>query len=100
MKIEIRKEGRTLFVAVEGSVDTMTAPELEKELRDNAPGFAELILDFGDVDYVSSAGLRVLLEADRQMKNAQGKMVVRRPNEDVREVFETTGFDELLDVES
>lgn len=100
MKLEKTKSenGATLTVAIEGSVDTVTAPELEKALSEEYAGLKELILDFSKVDYISSAGLRVVMGADQQMEGA-GKMVLRNVNDDVREVFEMTGFDELLTIE-
>ncbi len=98
MKLETRKTGDSLLVAIEGSLDTLTAPELEKALAPQWNGIAELILDFSGVDYISSAGLRVVMEADRRMAD-RGKMTLRNVNDDVRTVFEITGFDELLKFE-
>ena len=98
MKLESQKTGDSLRVALEGSLDTLTAPELEKELATRWNDIGELILDFSEVDYISSAGLRVVMEADRRM-GKQGKMVLRNVNDDVRAVFEITGFDELLKFE-
>ncbi len=92
-----RDEGK-LVVVIEGSIDTVTAPQLEVKLRDGLAGVTHLTLDFAQVDYISSAGLRVLLGANQTME-AQGEMVILHVNEDVREVFEMTGFDELLTVE-
>lgn len=98
MKLETQKTGDSLLVAIEGSLDTITAPELEKELTPRWNDIGELILDFAGVDYISSAGLRVVMEADRRM-GTRGKMVLRNVNDDVRTVFEITGFDELLKFE-
>lgn len=99
MKLTMKKEVSTLTVAIEGSIDTVTAPELEKQLGENWDGISNLILDFSAVDYISSAGLRVMITADQHMEKANGKMTIRHASDDVKEVFEMTGFDELLDME-
>ena len=97
MTIQQNKNGNELTIALEGRLDTATAPELEAALKDvGAPGV--LIFDFAKLEYVSSAGLRVLLGA---YKAAAGKYMVRivNANEIVREVFEVTGFDSILPLE-
>lgn len=91
-------DGTVLTAAIEGSIDTVTAPRLEAELNPLYDGVRELILDFAAVDYVSSAGLRVIMSADQRMSEA-GRLVLKNVCEDVREVFEMTGFDELLTIE-
>lgn len=98
--MEIRKtqNGNTLTVAVEGKLDTTTAPELEAVLKESYEGVEELIFDFSDLEYISSAGLRVLLSAQKTM-SSQGTMIVKNVNEVVGEVFEVTGFAEILTVE-
>ena len=98
LKMDKNADGSVLTVFVEGSIDTVTAPMLEEELNRQCEGVKELILDFAKVDYVSSAGLRVIMGADQQMSES-GKMILKNVNEDVREVFEMTGFDELLNIE-
>ena len=98
MEMKQTKEGKNLLIALEGRLDTLTAPELEKELNSALEGIEKLTLDFADLEYISSAGLRVLLSAKKTMNN-QGEMVIRNANETVREVFEVTGFDEILTVE-
>ena len=85
-------------IAIEGNVDTVTAPELEAAIAALPATLERLILDFAAVDYVSSAGLRVLLAADQRL-SASGALILRNVNPDVREVFEMTGFDELLTLE-
>ena len=85
-------------ITVEGSIDTVTAPVLDEELFKHFGCVKVLTLDFGAVDYVSSAGLRVIMKADQQIGD-NGKLVLKNVNEDVREVFEMTGFDELLNIE-
>lgn len=97
MTINKNLEGEKLNVAVEGRLDTSTAPELEKELSDLA-GVKELVLDFAKLEYVSSAGLRVLLASQKAM-NAQGKMLIKNVNETIMEVFEITGFADILTIE-
>lgn len=98
MTINKKKEGTALTVEIEGRLDTTTAPRLEAELRENIDGVESLVLDFAALEYVSSAGLRVLLSAQKVM-NRQGSMVIRNVNEDVMDVFEVTGFVDILTVE-
>ena len=98
MTINKSVTGTTLTVEVEGRLDTMTAPELERVLKDSLQGITELIFDFDGLAYVSSAGLRVLLSAQKIM-NKQGSMVIRNVCEMVMEVFEVTGFSDILTVE-
>ena len=85
-------------LAVEGRLDTLTAPELEKVVKEFLPGLTELVLDFEKLEYISSAGLRVLLSAQKAM-NAQGEMKVCHVNETVMEIFEVTGFSDILTIE-
>ncbi len=99
MKLEMTKDGGKLTVSVTGSIDTVTAPELEKELKSQWDGITELVLNFKAVDYISSAGLRVMMAADQYMTDADGKLTIQNANDDVKEVFEMTGFDELLHFE-
>ena len=98
MTINKSVTGTTLTVEVEGRLDTMTAPELERVLKDSLQGITELIFDFDALAYGSSAGLRVLLSAQKIM-NKQGSMVIRNVCEMVMEVFEVTGFSDILTVE-
>lgn len=90
--------GSELTVFVSGRLDTITAPQLESDLKDSIGGVTSLILDFSDLSYISSAGLRVLLSTQKQMLK-QGKMVIRNVNEAINEVFEITGFTEILTIE-
>ena len=87
-----------LTVALEGRLDTMTAPDLEKDLKDSLDGVKELIMDFEKLDYISSAGLRVLLSAQKIMSK-QGEMKVVKVNETIMEIFEVTGFSDILTLE-
>ena len=80
-------------------MDTTTAPELESELRDSLSSATELTLNFAALDYLSSAGLRVILSAQKQMNAKKGKMVVTHVNETIQEVFEVTGFVDILTIE-
>ncbi len=95
MTIKKTKDGEKLTVEIEGRIDTLTAPELDKELSGEYSGLNELVLDVSQVDYISSAGLRVLLLAQRTM-NKQGKMTVTGANQDIIDIFEATGFDDIL----
>ncbi|MBQ7715047.1 MAG: STAS domain-containing protein [Clostridia bacterium] len=88
----------TLNIALEGRLDTSTAPELEKVLKTATGDAAKLVLDFEKLDYISSAGLRVLLSAQKVMSK-KGVMKVIHVNENVMEVFEVTGFSDILDIE-
>ena len=89
--------GSELTVALEGRLDTTTAPQLEKEL-DGLSDVKTLIIDMEKLVYISSAGLRVLLKAQKIM-NKQGKMTVKNVSQEIKDIFEVTGFDELLDIE-
>ena len=91
-------ENEKAVIALEGRLDTVTAPELEKELKASLDGVKELTLDFADLEYISSAGLRVLLSAQKTM-NRQGSMKVVHVNETIGEVFEITGFSDILTIE-
>ena len=99
MTINKNLEGSTLTLSVEGRLDTTTAPQLEAEIRSHLDGVTSLIMDFKALDYISSAGLRVLL-ASQKIMNKQGSMVIRGANENVMEVFEVTGFSDILTIEA
>ena len=98
MNISTKKEGGILEIALEGRLDTMTAPELEAELNSTLQDADSLVLDFSKLEYISSAGLRVLLSAHKAM-SGKGGMKVTNVNEIVREVFEVTGFADILTIE-
>lgn len=91
------ENGKALF-ALAGRLDTTTAPDLEKELKGSIDGVSELTLDFAGLEYISSAGLRVLLTAQKMM-NCRGKMTLKNVNETIMEIFEVTGFSDILTVE-
>lgn len=90
--------GSTMTLGIEGRLDTVTAPQLEKELKESLDGIKELIIDAAKLEYISSAGLRVLLSAQKTM-NKQGSMVVKNVSEEVSEIFEVTGFSDILTIE-
>lgn len=98
MTIEKNLSGSALTLTLSGRLDTTTAPQLEAELKASLPGVEALVLDFAALDYLSSAGLRVLLAAQKIM-NKQGEMVVRNVNDTIAEIFEVTGFCDILTIE-
>ena len=98
MKITKTMNETTLNIALEGRLDTTTAPELEQALKESLDSATALTLDFSALDYISSAGLRVLLSAHKTMSK-KGGMVVKNVNEIVSEVFDVTGFADILNIE-
>ena len=98
MEINKNLEGSKLEIAVDGRLDTTTSPMLEKEIKDSLDGITELIFDFDRLEYISSAGLRVILTAQKIM-NKQGKMKIKNVCEEIMEVFEITGFSDILSIE-
>ena len=98
MTINKTMNGNALTIALEGRLDTTTAPELEQALKESLDSAQELIMDFSKLDYISSAGLRVLLSAHKTMRSKGGMKVVN-VNEIVKEVFDVTGFADILDIE-
>lgn len=98
MEILQHKNGEELVIEVKGRLDTVTAPELEAVISKELTGIKSLIIDFSGLDYISSAGLRVLLSAAKIM-DKQGKMVVTNPNDVVKDVFDVTGFNDVLNIQ-
>ena len=98
MTIQKNRNGSVLTLAVAGRLETTTAPELEAVVKTELDGVDSLVLDFSNLEYISSAGLRVLLTAQKTM-NQQGEMKVTGVNEIVGEVFEITGFSDILTIE-
>ena len=98
MKINKMTEGEKLTIGIEGRLDTTTSPELSKELETSLDGVTELVLDLTLLEYISSSGLRVLLSAQKAM-NGKGTMVVKNVSEMVMEVFDITGFTDILTIE-
>ena len=95
MNINIEKENGITVMKIEGRLDTTTAPELEKAINNEGEALKNLVLDFKGVDYISSAGLRVLLTAQKTM-NVQGQMELNNVSEAVMDIFEMTGFADIL----
>jgi anti-sigma B factor antagonist len=98
LNIMSQKNASELTVELSGRLDTNTAPELEAALKTALEGVEELTFDFEKLDYISSAGLRVLLAAQKTM-NRQGSMKVKNANEIIMEIFEVTGFADILTIE-
>ncbi|HAG04930.1 MAG TPA: anti-sigma factor antagonist [Lachnospiraceae bacterium] len=98
MTITKEKDGSKLTVKIEGRLDTTTSPQLEGELKTALDDISELVFDISGLEYISSAGLRVLLTAQKVM-NKQGNMTVKGANEAVMEIFEVTGFVDILNIE-
>ena len=96
MKISMEKNDRYLEIALEGRLDTITSPELENKINE-LEGIDNLVIDLQKLDYISSAGLRVLLSMQKFM-NKQGNMVIVNVSDNVRDVFEITGFNDILNI--
>ena len=97
MTIEKNLNGTELALTIIGRLDTSTAPKLEMEIKESIEGIEMLVLDFAALEYLSSAGLRVLLAAQKMM-NKQGEMVIKNVNETINEIFEVTGFIDILTI--
>lgn len=97
MTINKNQEGNKLEILLEGRLDTTTSPMLETELKQALDGITELTFNFEKLEYISSAGLRILLAAQKRMSR-QGSMVVKNVNEVIAEVFEVTGFSDILTI--
>ena len=98
MEIKKNQDGSKLNVSLSGRLDTTTAPELESSLKDDIANLTELIFDFSALEYISSAGLRVLLSSQKTM-NKQGSMKITNVNETIRDIFDVTGFSDILTIE-
>ncbi len=98
MKINTFKENDKLIISVEERIDSVTAPDFEKAIKNEIEGAAQLVFDFKKLDYISSAGLRILLGTQKYMAK-RGKMKIINVNETVNEIFEVTGFSYILDIE-
>lgn len=97
MNIEKKREGTSLTLSLEGRLDTNTAPLLETVVKEDLDGVTDVVMDFENLSYLSSAGLRVLLMAQKKM-NSQGTMVIRHVNKTVHDIFELTGFLNILSI--
>ena len=98
LNIDIKKDGANLDAALEGRLDTTTAPDLEKQINENIDGVTKLTYDFSKLTYISSAGLRVLL-ANQKVMNKQGSMIVKNVSEEIMGIFEVTGFSNILTIQ-
>ncbi|MBO4360835.1 MAG: STAS domain-containing protein [Eubacteriaceae bacterium] len=98
MTINKTKDGEKLTIALEGRLDTTTSPQLEADLRSSVDGVTELVFDLEKLDYISSAGLRVLLSAQKVM-NRQGDMIIRNVKPEIMDIFDVTGFVDILNIE-
>lgn len=99
MVIQKTTDGSKMTISVSGRLDTTTAPEFEAELKESLGSITDLTIDFSALDYISSAGLRVLLSAQKVMNNQKGTMRVTGSNDVIREIFEVTGFSDILTIE-
>lgn len=97
MTIQRKQDGGKVTMELGGRLDTTTAPELEAEVK-QLDGVTDLVFDMTSLEYVSSAGLRVLLAAQKTM-NKQGSMVIRGANDDLKDIFDVTGFSDILTIE-
>lgn len=98
MNITVSKKDSAMTVALEGRLDTTTSPSLESELKEKLGDTQDLTFDFEKLEYISSAGLRVLLSTQKKM-NKQGTMVIVNANDDIKDVFDVTGFSDILTIE-
>lgn len=98
MTVNKKQDGNRLTISLEGRLDTTTAPQLEAEVKSAIDGITELVFDMADLEYISSAGLRVLLSAQKTM-NKQGEMTIKNVNSVIMEIFEVTGFLDILTIE-
>ena len=98
MEIIKNANGEELTVTLVGRLDTTTAPDLENELKDALANVKKLVFDIEKLEYISSAGLRVLL-SNQKIMNKQGEMIIRNASDDVKEIFDVTGFCDILTIE-
>ena len=98
LNINKTQKDSTLTLALEGRLDTVTSPDLDEVVKEALDGVTELVFDFTELQYISSAGLRVLLSAQKKMAK-QGSMKIHHVNETIMEIFEVTGFSEILTIE-
>lgn len=99
MEIKQTLNNDELIVTLKGEINSSTAPELEEALKGSLDNIKRLVFDFTELSYISSAGLRVLLVAKKTIDKNDGKMIVKNPNENIMDVFEITGFKNILDFE-
>ncbi len=99
MEIEKKYDEKELTISVEGRIDTITSNDLEKEITDEMGNFDSLIMDFEKLDYISSAGLRLLISTQKKLKPDNIPFVIKNANDTVKEIFRMSGFDKLLKIE-
>lgn len=99
MEITKNYDGKELTLAIEGRIDTITSQELDQEIQDEMGNFDSLILDFTDLEYISSAGLRVLIATQKKLKAEDIPFVIKNVNDSVGEIFRMSGFDKILKIE-
>ena len=99
MKITKNYNEKDLLMSVEGRIDTITSQELDKEINAEIGNFESLTLDFADLEYISSAGLRVLIATQKKLKASDIPLVIKNINDSVREIFRMSGFDKILKIE-
>ena len=98
MEISKNLDGAKLTIAIKGNLDTVTSPSLQKEVDALGAGVKELVFDFVELEYISSAGLRVMLTANKKMLAAGGAMTIANANPAVKEVFDMTGFSDIFNL--
>lgn len=99
MTINCKKDGDVLTIAPEGRIDSVTAPEFQKSVDDNIAGSKSVVIDFAKLDYISSAGLRVLLATKKTITKSGGDMKLRNVGEAIMDVLNITGFVDILTIE-
>ena len=99
MNITKNYNGKELTIEIEERIDTVTAPEFENEINDELGNFDSLILDFTNLEYISSAGLRVLIATQKKLKPEDIPMVIKNVNDTISEIFRMSGFDKILKIE-
>lgn len=99
MNITKTYNGKELTIEIEERIDTVTAPKFENEINDEIGNFDSLILDFTNLEYISSAGLRVLIATQKKLKPEDIPMVIKNVNDTISEIFRMSGFDKILKIE-
>lgn len=99
MNIEKNYNGKELTIKVDNRIDTVTAPDFENEINDEMGKFDSLIIDFSDLEYISSAGLRVLIATQKKLKPESIPMIIKNVNDTINEIFRMSGFDKILKIE-
>jgi anti-anti-sigma factor len=99
MNINKEYNGKELTMYVEGRIDTITSQDLDKEIQDEMGKFDSLTMDFSDLEYISSAGLRVLIATQKTLKPDNIPLIIRNVNDNIKEIFRMSGFDKILKIE-